>query len=121
MQETRLVDPSSGLPAVNEVGLRNYEWALFLNDDWKVTRNFTLNLGARYENYTSPTEINNLLRDIVFGSGSDFNSRLAQASVKGVKHLFPPGAGNIMPRVGFAWDPDGHGKTSVRWRLRDRL
>src|ERR1700730_14393805 len=61
-QETRLVDPTTGLPAVNRVGLRNYEWALFFNDDWKVSRKLTLNLGVRYENYRSPAEVNNMLR-----------------------------------------------------------
>lgn len=113
-QETRLVDPQTGLPAVNRVGLRNYEWSLFVNDDWKVTRKLTLNLGIRYENYQSPSEINGLLRNIVFGSGSGFNERLANATIQTVDHLFPPSPGTIVPRFGFAFDPDGKGKTSIR-------
>ena len=113
-QQTRLVSPSTGLPAVNEVGLRNWEWALFLNDDWKVTRNLTLNLGIRYENYQSPTEVNGLLRNLVFGPGSDFNSRLANAKVDVVHQFFPPDAGNWAPRIGFSWDPKADGKTAIR-------
>ena len=113
-QETRLVDPVTGLPAVNRVGLRNYEWALFLNDDWKINRKLTLNLGIRYENYQSPTEINGLLRNIVFGAGNNFSARLATASVQTVEHLFPPSPGSVVPRIGFAFDPDGRGKTSIR-------
>lgn len=113
-QQTRLVDPATGLPAVNEVGLRNWEWALFLNDDWKIRRNFTLNIGLRYENYESPTEINNLLRNIVFGSGSDFTSRLANAKVDVVHTFFPGDGGNWAPRIGFSWDPRGNGKTAIR-------
>lgn len=113
-QETRLVDPRTGLPAVNRVGFRNYEWALFFNDDWKVTRKLTLNLGLRYENYRSPTEINGLLRNIVFGSGNNFSERLASATMQSVEHLFPPAPGNVVPRFGFAFDPDGLGKTSIR-------
>ena len=113
-QETRLVNPQTGLPAVNEVGLRNYEWALFVNDDWKVTRRFTLNLGLRYENYESPTEINGLLRNFVFGSGTTFASRLANGTMQTVHNFFPSGPGNLAPRFGFAWDPNGKGRTSIR-------
>ncbi len=113
-QQTRLVNPTTGLPAVNEVGLRNWEWALFVNDDWKIKRNLTLNIGLRYENYQSPTEINNLLRNIVFGSGTDFNSRLASARVDVVHNFFPGDGGNWAPRIGFSWDPGGSGKTAVR-------
>jgi Carboxypeptidase regulatory-like domain len=114
LTETRLVDPRTGLPAVNEVGLRNYEFAFFVNDDWKVTRNFTVNAGFRYENYTSPTEINGLLRNVAFGQGSTFDQRLTNASVQTVKNFFSAGPGNPAPRIGFAWDPDGKGKTSIR-------
>jgi len=114
LTETRLVDPQTGLPAVNRVGLRDWEWALFVNDDWKVTHNFGVNLGLRYENYESPTEVNGLLRNIVFGQGSNFDQRLANATMQIVKNFFPSGPGNLAPRFGFAWDPTGKGKTSVR-------
>lgn len=114
LQQTRLVDPRTGIPGVNEVGLRDWEWALFVNDDWKASRTLTLNIGIRYENYESPYEINNLLRNIVFGKGATFTERLSNASVQVVQHFFPPGAGNWAPRFGFAWDPNGKGRTSVR-------
>ena len=114
LTETRLVNPQTGLPATNEVGLRDWEWALFVNDDWKITRNFSLNLGLRYENYESPTEINNLLRDLVFGQGSSFVQRLGGSTMQTVHNFFPTGPGNLAPRFGFAWDPNGKGKTSIR-------
>lgn len=114
LTEARLVDPQTGLPAVNRVGLRDWEWALFVNDDWKLTRNFSLNLGIRYENYESPTEVNGLLRNLAFGQGSTFSQRLANATMQTVKNFFPTGPGNLAPRFGFAWDPTGKGKTSIR-------
>jgi len=69
---------------------------------------------VRYENFESPTEINRLLRDMVFGSGSSFSERLANATMQTVEHLYPPSPGTIVPRFGFAFDPDGRGKTSIR-------
>jgi hypothetical protein len=112
--ETRLVDPRTGLPAVNRVGLRDWEWSFFVNDDWKLSRTLSLNLGLRYENYESPTEVNGLLRNLVFGQGSNFAQGLANATMQTVHNLFPTGPGNLAPRFGFAWDPTGNGKTSIR-------
>jgi TonB dependent receptor len=114
LSETRLVDPRTGIPAVNEVGLRDWEWALFVNDDWKVTPNFTLNVGLRYENYESPTEVNGLLRNLAFGSGPTLDQSLAGATAQTVQNFFPRGKGNIAPRFGFSWDPTGSGKTAIR-------
>jgi Carboxypeptidase regulatory-like domain len=114
LQVTRKVDPRTGLPATNVVGLRGFEWALFFNDDWKVTRNLTLNLGVRYENFGSPTEINGLLRNLVLGDGATFNERLAKARVDIVKQFYPASNNDFAPRLGFAWNPDGKGKTAIR-------
>jgi outer membrane receptor protein involved in Fe transport len=114
LQMIRKVDPRTGDPAVNVVGLRNYEWALFLNDDWKVTPKLTLNLGLRYENYRSPYEVNNLLRNLLYGDGSSFSDRLATGKVDIVQHFFPPANKGFAPRFGFAWNPDGRGRTAVR-------
>lgn len=114
LQVVRKVDPRTGDPATNVVGLRGVEWSLFFNDDWKVTHNFTLNLGLRYENYGSPAEVNGILRNLVFGSGSSYPERLAGARADIVPQFFPSDNGNWAPRFGFAWNPDGKGKTSVR-------
>jgi hypothetical protein len=114
LQVTRKVDPRTGTPATNVVGLRGREWALFLNDDWKVTRNFTLNLGLRYENYGSPREVNGLLRNFVFGQGDGFFERLATGRMDIVPTFFPTDNNDFAPRVGFAWNPDGKGRTAIR-------
>lgn len=114
LQVTRKVDPRTGTPATNVVGLRGREWALFINDDWKVTRNLTLNIGLRYENYGSPTEVNNLLRNFVPGGGSHFFERLVNGRADIVDNFFPTDNNDIAPRFGFAWDPKGTGRTAVR-------
>ncbi len=99
--------------------IRSYNIAWYLQDEWKVMRNLTITLGARYE-YSSPK------RDT---QGRSFSLAYGQQSTvfvnapKGL--LFPgdPGAptganfpdkNDWAPRFGFAWDPKGDGKTSIR-------
>jgi hypothetical protein len=114
LQVTRKVDPSTGIPATNVVGLRGKEWALFINDDWKVSRTLTINLGLRYENFGSPTEVNGLLRNFVFGQGNGYFDRLAAGRVDIVPTFFPTDNNDWAPRIGFAWNPDGRGRTAIR-------
>jgi len=67
-----------------QIGLRRWEWHGYLQDDWKLARNFTLNLGIRYELNTSPTEV---------------ADRIAQS------FRFVEDRNNFAPRLGFAWSP----------------
>ncbi len=67
-----------------QIGLRRWEWHGYLQDDWKLARNFTVNLGLRYELNTSPTEA---------------ADRIAQS------FRFREDRNNFAPRLGFAWSP----------------
>ena len=87
-------------------GFRNYTFAAYLQDTWRVTPKLTVNLGARWEPYTVPTEVNNLisnLRHITDTTGS-----------VGSPYWNNKSWGNIGPRVGIAYSPFGNGKTSIR-------
>ena len=99
--------------------LGTWELAGYAQDEWRVNRKLTLNYGLRYEVSTPYSEKRQRLNAFVPGVQSTVNAN-APAGL-----LFPgdPGVTNRiasiskngwMPRVGFAWDPTGSGKTSVR-------
>jgi hypothetical protein len=75
--------------------LRTIDWAFFAQDDWRVTPRLTLNLGLRwdYEQYPDPFLV---------------NPNLPQTGNR------PSDKNNFGPRIGFAADLTGDGKTSLR-------
>jgi hypothetical protein len=91
--------------------LTSWEHALWLQDDWKVNRKLTLNLGVRWEVYTAPTEERDRLTNFDFQ-----NQTLVYAGVNGTSDTANVKTHwkNFGPRFGFAYDPTGNGRTVVR-------
>ncbi len=111
---TPLEDYFAGFPfkASVEVGnptlrLHNWAYAAFLQDDWRVARNLTVNLGLRYEYNSVVQEDHNLLGNF------DPNLGLVQVG-KQISNLYNPDHKNFAPRMGFAWDIGGTGRTVLR-------
>jgi outer membrane receptor protein involved in Fe transport len=94
------VNPTNGGPPNASRGLRTPYYGLFVQDDWKVRPNLTLNLGLRWEYYSPPTEVHGQLSNLYFGS-----QILANSTVHLTDQLYRPDYNNIAPRFGLAWSP----------------
>jgi outer membrane receptor protein involved in Fe transport len=82
---------------------------LYVQDNYKVLSNVTLELGLRYDWNMTPTERFN--RFVVFDPAT---RSLVQIGSSGFNDVYQQNAANFQPRVGIAWDPFKDGKTSVR-------
>ena len=93
--------------------------SFFFQDEFKVTRRLTLTLGLRYEPYLFWYDNHNRLDTVVIGQQSTVRPDAPPGIVfpgdQGIpRTLSPRDMNNFAPRFGFAWDPRGNGKTSVR-------
>ncbi|MDQ3805185.1 MAG: TonB-dependent receptor [Acidobacteriota bacterium] len=95
-------------PPFGTVGTFNWENAGFVQDDWRVSPRLTLNLGLRYEYFTNPTE--------QYGRQANFDldtGRLILASGSD-DALVDQDRNDFSPRVGFAYDLRGDGRSVIR-------
>jgi hypothetical protein len=99
--------------------LLSWEYGAFFQDDWRVTRRLTLNLGLRYFLEFPWVYANNHGADFRPGEQSTVYptapTGLVYPGDPGVpRGFYPTEKDNFEPRLGLAWDPKGDGKTAVR-------
>src|SRR5262245_52175707 len=114
-----------GLPQrITPRGLRQTLFGGYIQDDWRLRRNLTLNVGLRYEMTTVLSEVQGKLTNLrsmtdplpyCGTTKPELTLVFGKPGCTGVAPYYSnPTTRNFEPRIGFAWDPRGDGKMAVR-------
>lgn len=107
-------DPATGrLPDGSPYFINTrFQYGAYIQDDVKLTQNLTLNLGARYDYFTVPTELKNR----IYNRGGIDPARPFLGAGYGpiVNKYYDPDHSSIQPRIGLAYNVSGKGKTVLR-------
>jgi hypothetical protein len=99
--ESANVDPATGTPTPQRQDQRENLWGFFVQDDFKLRSNLTVNLGLRWS-YFGPlySKENNMYRAVP-GAGTAFLTDLRIVKENG----WSAQKNNFSPELGFAWSP----------------
>jgi hypothetical protein len=105
-------DPRTGVPSAATKYIRSNIYAFFVQDDFKVKPNLTINLGLRWEYFTPLHEKYGNISNVLLGS---LPNPLTGVRLKVGGDLFNTSKNNWGPQIGFAWTPSA---TAQRFVLR---
>jgi hypothetical protein len=86
------------------IGVRNSNWDLYAEDDWRINKRLTINLGVRLDINTVWSERNNIQQNFDFAT---------QSFLSPTQPLYNGPTVDAAPRIGLNYDPFGHGKTVI--------
>lgn len=110
--ESGSFNSATGTPTTNRQDEREDLYGFFVQDDWKVRSNFTLNVGLRYSYFGPLSSKENNLGVVQFGTGA---TTFTGMSVRTGGNLTQAQKGNFGPQFGFAFSPDMlKGKVVIR-------
>ncbi len=100
-------------------GLRKWVGAGYAQDEWRISPHLTLNYGVRYEINTPYTDVRNRLNAWAPGKQSTVRPDAPAGLLFPGDPAVPDGIApvsyrEVMPRIGFAWDPTGKAATTIR-------
>jgi hypothetical protein len=106
------------VPGLFKFDSRYYEFDFYVQDTWKITKNLTIDFGLRLDARMAPSSggAQPLLRPNLVPVAGAAPSNTLRWEETG--RLWSNDWNNWGPSVGFAWDPFGTGKTSVRANYR---
>jgi outer membrane receptor protein involved in Fe transport len=99
---------------------RYNDWSLYAQDAYRITNRLTLNLGVRWEVFgTQHNKDPYLDSNYYLGTGASIYAQIANGNLQLAPNspegkLWHTNYGNFAPRIGFAYDLTGKGRTSVR-------
>jgi len=118
---TALADYLLGLPRTSlastdifDPNMRTNEVHPWFEDDWRMTRNLTLNFGIRYDFFSVPVSTSNTISTVDLSAPGGLLIPATEHATYGYpRGLYHTDANNVAPRVGLAWNPDFLNKRAV--------
>ncbi len=112
-----MYDPISGKPVLWSWDAASRTWGMFVQDTWKARRNLTLTMGLRWDDAGNPWTKSDttVFGNFYLGPGQTMDQQVANGFAKATHNALNHALNNLLsPRVGFAWDITGSGKTVLR-------
>jgi len=113
------VDQGAGTGEYHSPWQTNDYWGFYGQDDFRVSKNFTVNFGLRYDIFEWFRERHNDIANFNFNVQNPqvpYPGRLEYIGTTSHpgRNVFPANKGDVAPRIAFAWTPGGSRKTVVR-------